>query len=750
MKYFLLHKSSIGIFAILFFSQVLSAANVTFKVDMSQETVATAGVFIAGDFQQEAGFAQDWNPATTQLRDDDADGIYEVTLSIPAGYWEFKYINGNTWAGAENASGTCTKGATNNRFLTVGSNAIALEKVVFNKCPNDPNSDKPIDYPDTTGKLFWWNNAVFYEIFVRSFADSDGDGIGDFQGIINKINYLNDQNPNTQTDLGIEGIWLMPMMESTSYHGYDVEDYYAVERDYGSMQDFQRLLDTCHAHGIKVIIDLVINHTSVNHPWFKKSAANDATYRNWYRWNANPPTNLGPWGQTLWHRNNQRNSNYYGIFWSGMPDLNFEEPAVFEEIKKITQFWLDLGVDGFRLDAIKYLDEDGTTVENTPETFQHLKALRNHVEAINSEAFMVGEVWDATPKILPYVADTTLNSCFDFDLANAFREAIFQQKSTALNAHVVYMQQAYPRSAFATFLSNHDQDRIFSVLNQTDRAKLAASMYLSMPGIPFIYFGEEIGITGTGDHLNIRTPMQWEGTLKGGFTSGTPWRGFAQTPASNNVKAQQEDGQSLWNHYRNWVDVRRKYPALQTGIYWPVSLGNDALWSFQRTHARGQESQLLWAVHNLSTVERTITDSSSTTQLREGKWYVFDAFDESFVGEIQVSASGRVSQWNGNFSLSPLASTLWLLSPNRELSRDPINRQSVRVFPNPSAGTIFLSGEASLRRITLFDVLGRQAFAKDCHGAIDAKIDLEFLSEGWYLMQIETDAGLVVEKVLLK
>ncbi len=172
---------------------------------MRQETVSSAGVFIAGDFQQEAGFAQDWNPATTQLRDDNADGIYEITLSIPAGYWEFKYINGNTWTGAENATGICTKGATNNRFLTVANESIALELAIFNKCPKGPNSDKPIDYPDTTGKLLWWNNAVFYEIFVRSFADSDGDGIGDFQGIINKINYLNDQNPNTQTDLGQVG-----------------------------------------------------------------------------------------------------------------------------------------------------------------------------------------------------------------------------------------------------------------------------------------------------------------------------------------------------------------------------------------------------------------------------------------------------------------------------------------------------------------------------------------------------------------
>ena len=750
MKYSSLHKYSFWILCVLFFSKALSAADVTFKVDMRQETVSSAGVFIAGDFQQEAGFAQDWNPATTQLRDDNADGIYEITLSIPAGYWEFKYINGNTWAGAENATGTCTKGATNNRFLTVANESIALELAIFNKCPKGPNSDKPIDYPDTTGKLFWWNNAVFYEIFVRSFADSDGDGIGDFQGIINKINYLNDQNPKTQTDLGIEGIWLMPMMESTSYHGYDVEDYYAVERDYGSLQDFQRLLDTCHAHGIKVIIDLVINHTSVKHPWFKKSAANDATYRNWYRWNANPPSNLGPWGQTLWHRNNQRNSNYYGIFWSGMPDLNFEEPAVFEEIEKITQFWLDLGVDGFRLDAIKYLDEDGTKVENTPETFQYLKALRNHVEGIYSEAFLVGEVWDATPKILPYVADTTLNSCFDFDLANALRDAIFRQESTTLNAHAIYMQEVYPRSSFSTFLSNHDQDRIFSVLNQNERAKLAAAMYLSMPGIPFIYYGEEIGLTGTGDHLNIRTPMQWDATSKSGFTSGTPWRGFAQTPGSNNVKSQQEDGQSLWNHYRNWVDVRRKYPALQTGIYWPVSLGSDALWSFQRTHARGHESQLLWVVHNLSSGTIVLSDSSSQTQLSAGTWYVFGAFDESYVGEIHVSEGGRVSQWNGNFSIASTASALWLLSPNRQLKRSEVPRNAVRVYPNPSSDIIFISGEASLRRITVFDILGRRAFTKEYGGEINTKIDMEGLSKGWYMLQIQTDAGMTVAKVLVE
>lgn len=711
------------------------AAKVTFRVDMSQETVSTAGVFLAGSFQQEAGFAQDWDPSATKMQDNDADGIYEITLNVPAGYWEFKYVNGNTWAGAENARGTCTKGATFNRFVDVGSTDLQLAVVTFNQCPPEKGFF-PINMPDTSGKLFWWNNTVFYEIFVRSFADSDGDGIGDFQGIIDNINYLNDQNPTTNSDLGIGGIWLMPMMQSTSYHGYDVEDYYQVEKDYGTMSDFQRLLDTCHAHGIKVIIDLVINHTSVNHPWFKKSAANDATYKNWYRWDANPSTALGPWGQVLWHRNNQRNSNYYGIFWSGMPDLNYEEPAVFEEIKKITSFWLDLGVDGFRLDAIKYLDEDGDKVENTPETFYWLNELREHVEASKSSAFMVGEVWDATNKILPYVSDTTLNSCFDFDLANAMIGAVYYADPMTFHRHMAYVQSVYPRSQQSTFLTNHDQNRVFSILNNETQMKQAAALYLSLPGVPFVYYGEEIGMTGTGDHLNIRTPMQWNGTSKGGFTTGTPWQGFAQTPSTNNILKQQQTPNSIWNHYQRWISLRNRNKAVQEGIYWPFSTQNDSVLTYARMLPSKETNSAIWISHNLGKTEISLSGSTTPTLLSQGTYFVYDALNDSLLGNVIVDDSSKVSKWQITQKLGAGSSVAWELRLDKKSETRVNGRFDFGLYPNPSSDFVYVQN-MSKAKIKAYQMYNAQ-FQCVQTGELNEStyIDVKSFAQGLYYLQV--------------
>ena len=211
----------------------------------------------------------------------------------------------------------------------------------------------------------WWDDAVFYEIFVRSFYDSDGDGIGDLRGIIEKLDYLNDGNPNTTNDLGVTGLWLMPIFPSPSYHGYDVTDYRDINPDYGTMADFRALVEAAHARGIKVIIDFVGNHTSDQHPWFQSSAANTAK-RDWYLWNTFKPDYRGPWGQEVWHERN--NNYYYGIFWGGMPDLNYNTPAVTNEIKDIVRYWYnDIGVDGFRIDAVKHWIE-GKPARNTPAT----------------------------------------------------------------------------------------------------------------------------------------------------------------------------------------------------------------------------------------------------------------------------------------------------------------------------------------------------------------------------------------------
>ena len=217
--------------------------------------------------------------------------------------------------------------------------------------------------PETEPSQGWWNNVVFYEIFVRSFKDSNGDGIGDFRGIIEKLDYLNDGDPETNTDLGISGIWLMPIFPSPSYHGYDVTDYQAVNPDYGTLQDFQDLVEACHERGIRVIIDFVVNHTSSEHPWFLSAKDKASEYRNWYVWSDVMPSQKGPWGQNAWYQSN--GSFYYAPFWSGMPDLNYKEPKVTEAMYDATKFWLDMGVDGFRVDAARYLVEDGVTLQDS-------------------------------------------------------------------------------------------------------------------------------------------------------------------------------------------------------------------------------------------------------------------------------------------------------------------------------------------------------------------------------------------------
>ena len=268
-----------------------------------------------------------------------------------------------------------------------------------------------------TDNIPWWNETVFYEIFVRSFKDSDNDGIGDFKGLTEKLDYLNDGDPTTTDDLGITGIWLMPIHESGSYHGYDVIDYRSVKELYGGMDDFKEFLDEAHKRGIKVIIDWVINHNSSQSEWFQNAVTGpNAEYRNFYRWSQNDPNYGGPWGQQVWHKRN--NNYYYGVFWDGMPDLNFEEPRVKEEIFKATDFWLEeVGIDGFRLDAVKFMIEEGQKQEDTQSTYTFWKDFTANVKAANPDAFSVGEAWTNTETVINYVKDDRIDYCFEFDLA---------------------------------------------------------------------------------------------------------------------------------------------------------------------------------------------------------------------------------------------------------------------------------------------------------------------------------------------
>lgn len=431
----------------------------------------------------------------------------------------------------------------------------------------------------------WWNSSVFYEIFVRSFKDSNNDGIGDFQGIIQKLDYLNDGNPHTQIDLGINALWLMPINPSVSYHGYDVTDYMNVNPQYGTMDDFKQLLKEAHTRGIKVIIDFVINHTSNQHPWFKAALDPNSPYHDYYIWSKTDLGYLGPSGQTVWHLASN-GEYYYGVFDASMPDLNYRNPTVTKEIYKITQFWIkDIGVDGFRIDAARHLIEDGKLQINTPETHEWFKEFRKFYKELNPDTMTVGEVWDTASNIAGYVSGDELDLAFDFDLAQGLVAGAAERSSfqvgTVLGNDLPYFQNGL---SMATFLTNHDINRSFNSFgNIIDKAKNAAAMLLTLPGVPFIYYGEEIGMTGLKPDKLIRTPMQWSNEAKAGFTASIPWESVNTNFDSVNVALEESDPSSLLSFYKKLIQIRLSNPILQYGNYFPMTYMDSSVFAELRT-----------------------------------------------------------------------------------------------------------------------------------------------------------------------
>ena len=428
----------------------------------------------------------------------------------------------------------------------------------------------------------WWQERVFYEIFVHSFYDSDGDGVGDFEGIIEKLDYLNDGDPSTTGDLGITGIWLMPINPSPSYHGYDVTDYYTVNPEYGTMDDFKALLAAAEERGIAVIMDLVINHTSTEHPWFQASIDPESDYHDWYVWSETDPNTPGPWYQDVWHRNGSNGMYYYGVFWGGMPDLNYDNPDVSAEMMNISKFWLEeVGVDGFRVDAARYLFADGAVQQDTAATIQWFEDWRDYYKAIDPDAFTVGEVWTDLQVTARY--GDGMDTLFMFDLAEDIKNSLYSANPERIIASYLSTLEYFPTINFSTFLSNHDQERVMSLLNENeDKAKLTAFVYLTGPGTPFIYYGEEIGMTGNKPDELLRTPMQWTGEAKTGFTTGVAWQPANANYTSINVAAQDDDELSLLNLYRTLVQMRNKHPVLQTGEYLPFSTSCRLLYPILR------------------------------------------------------------------------------------------------------------------------------------------------------------------------
>ena len=496
----------------------------------------------------------------------------------------------------------------------------------------------------------WWDNAVCYEVFVRSFYDSNGDGMGDINGLIEKLDYINDGDPAAQNDLGANCIWLMPVAESTSYHGYDTTDYYQIEQDYGSNDDFKRLVAEAHKRDIKIVIDLVINHTSSEHAWFQEALRDpNSPYRDYFIWSPQDPGYRGPWGDVAWHKSPVADEFYYGVFWSGMPDLNYQNPAVTAEAQKISSFWRnEMGADGFRLDAIKHLIEDGTVQENTPATHAWLQSYRAFLAEAAPGTWTVGEIFNATPSVLEPYYPNQLDSYFVFDIGERIMTAANQGNAKPFGSAAQRVNADIPFQRYAPFLTNHDQNRSMALLgNDVGKAKIAATALLTLPGMPFMYYGEEIGMLGakgsppTVDEP-LRTPMQWTNEETGGFSTGKPWQGLQNNYREVNVAAQTADQNSLLSLYRRLIHLHTNTPALAQGDLTTLqSSTNDAT-----AYLRQYENQTVLVVLNFDKAAVDgATFSLDASQLAPGTYQLKPLLGAEAGATLTVGAGGAITDY---------------------------------------------------------------------------------------------------------
>ncbi len=466
-----------------------------------------------------------------------------------------------------------------------------------------------------------------YEVFVYSFCDSNGDGIGDLKGLISKLDYINDGDDTTDTDLGCNEIWLMPICPSPTYHKYDVTDYMAIDEQYGTMEDFDELVKECHDRGVNVITDLVLNHTSTEHPWFAEAAeyfkenpgaaveqdgADEANpYLQYYKFATEKSEGYEPLPDTELY--------YEARFWSGMPDLNLDNDQVRSEIADITQFWIDHGVDGFRLDAVTsyYTGDDQKNIE-------FMTWLNDTVKSQKSDAYIVGEAWTNSATYHKYYA-SGIDSFFDFDFsggegiiaatvkgsspASRFGKALMTTESSLADVSA--------NSIDAPFYTNHDMARscgYYVGKTAEDRVKMAGALNLLMGGNAFIYYGEELGMKGSGKDENKRAPMYWsEDKNADGMCKGPKdMDSFKMKYPS--LEEQTKDPYSIYNYYKSAIKLRNTFPVIARGKTRVIEdLSNDAICAFIRS---ADEYDDVLVVFNTS--EEPVTVSLSSSQDASG------------------------------------------------------------------------------------------------------------------------------------
>lgn len=482
----------------------------------------------------------------------------------------------------------------------------------------EKNQGEPVSLDD--------NYRTFYEVFVYSFYDSDGDGIGDLAGLTEQLNYINDGDPATDTDLGCDGIWLMPVMPSATYHKYDVIDYCEIDPEYGTLEDFKMLLTECHDRGINVIIDLVMNHSSSQHTWFQSALSyikgleagqepdeEECPYVDYYHFSREKESGYWPVEGTEWY--------YEGQFWSEMPDLNLGSEAVRGEFDQIVDFWLGLGVDGFRLDAAKEF-YSGSVDKNV----EVLSWFNDMVKSKKEDAYIVAEVWNDMPTYAKYY-ESGIDSCFDFAfadstgmIANTLKRSSGNDASSYGKA-LVSLQDTLsgysPDYIDAPFYTNHDMARgagYYSGDAGEKQTKIAQAMNLFMSGSAFLYYGEELGMKGSGKDENKRAPMYWSKEKEAGTCTG-PLDMDTVKMKYGSLAEQQTDGNSIYHFVKEAVRLRNLYPEIARGtVEFLETLSDDEVCAIRKTY--GDTEALI--IYNLSETQQSVDLSGITVNETAG------------------------------------------------------------------------------------------------------------------------------------
>lgn len=438
--------------------------------------------------------------------------------------------------------------------------------------------------------------GTIYEIFPIAFADSDGDGHGDIQGIISVLDYLNDGDPSTKTDLGIGAIWLTPLYPSNSYHHYDVIDYKDIDPKFGTLEDFDQLIEECDKRGITVIMDVVFNHTAYEHEWFQKALDGDKYYQDFYHMKEELPKEDYP-KRGYWYQS-EDGMYYYGSFWERMPELDGDNENVRKEFKSILDFWMDRGVKGFRYDAAKHMYNSDEYPMGTPTmemTKQFWLELEMHVKEKDENTFLVAEVWLNNTGMLPYAS--SFDSMFNFDVGPAIFDAIKSGRDKnfvdSYNKSMNALKTRNPNYIDVPFLTNHDQTRSIHELQlNEDYVKQAAFLYLTLPGIPMVYYGEELGMQGIKPDEQIREPMKWRSDCAIPMAC---WEAFSYNKDTVPVQVQTEDENSILSLYRTLIQYRSQSELLKKGELVKKNFDQTNIIAYERTF----KGNTLTVIHNI-------------------------------------------------------------------------------------------------------------------------------------------------------